>query len=324
MDVTILLKQGKLVTSLYVKPTDAHIYLNKCSSHPTHVVRNIPKGQFIRIRRICTYREDYIKHSNNMIKHFQKRGYSYSKLLKIQKLIADTPREDLLRENIKTKKDPQTVFVTDWHSNFSFLPSILKKHYHIIQNDPYLKEVFPEKPTVAYRKVKTIRNYVTKNDVSPQKINSQKTTVPCGNCKLCKNIQTIEHIHNAQKNIKIKLKGGGNCKTESVIYAATCTKHQVTYIGHTGDKLSERFSRHRHDIKKRPENSELAAHFHQNHSDEDMKITILEAGFETKAERIRSEDKWICQLQTIQPFGINTEISSYGKEMYDTFTKTFS
>ena len=72
LDVTISIKEGKLTTSLFVKPTDAHMYLDKSSSHPKHVIANIPKGQFIRIRRICTYKEDYIKHSTDMIKHFNK------------------------------------------------------------------------------------------------------------------------------------------------------------------------------------------------------------------------------------------------------------
>ena len=32
----------------------------------------------------------------------------------------------------------------------------------------------------------------------------------------------------------MKLKGGGDCKTSGVIYAATCTKHDIIYVGHTG------------------------------------------------------------------------------------------
>ena len=49
LDVTVINKNGTLETTLYSKPTDAQLYLNSSSSNPSHVVKNIPKGQFIRI-----------------------------------------------------------------------------------------------------------------------------------------------------------------------------------------------------------------------------------------------------------------------------------
>ena len=52
LDVCVELKANKLITSLYSKPTDSHLYLNYSSNHPKHVLKNLPKGQFIRIRRI--------------------------------------------------------------------------------------------------------------------------------------------------------------------------------------------------------------------------------------------------------------------------------
>ena len=57
LDVSVTLKDGTLKTKLYTKPTDAFLYLHKSSNHPNHVINNIPKGQFIRIRRICGWQE---------------------------------------------------------------------------------------------------------------------------------------------------------------------------------------------------------------------------------------------------------------------------
>ena len=51
-DVTVSLKYRKLRT-LFAKPTDSHFYLNISSCNPSHALRNIPKGQFIRLQRIC-------------------------------------------------------------------------------------------------------------------------------------------------------------------------------------------------------------------------------------------------------------------------------
>ena len=51
-DVTVSLKCRKLRT-LFAKPTDSHFYLNISSCNPSHILKNIPKRQFIRLQRIC-------------------------------------------------------------------------------------------------------------------------------------------------------------------------------------------------------------------------------------------------------------------------------
>ena len=53
LDVTVSSKHGKLRATLFPEPTDSHFYPNISSCHPSHVLKNIPKGQFIRLRRIC-------------------------------------------------------------------------------------------------------------------------------------------------------------------------------------------------------------------------------------------------------------------------------
>ena len=59
LDVAVSLKDQKLQSNLYSKPTNVFLYLNKTSNHPRHVTNNIPKGQFIRVRRICSEKADY-------------------------------------------------------------------------------------------------------------------------------------------------------------------------------------------------------------------------------------------------------------------------
>ena len=47
LDITVSLKHGKLRTTLFTKPTDSHLYLNTSSCHWSHLLKNIPKEQFI-------------------------------------------------------------------------------------------------------------------------------------------------------------------------------------------------------------------------------------------------------------------------------------
>ena len=113
LDVTIALKNNKLQTTLYSKPTDAHLYLNKSSNHPKHVTRNLPKGQFIRIRRICSETTEYIRNCNILSKYLLKRGYSEKLLQGTMKEVLAMKREDLLCDKQKEKNLHSTI----WCSN---------------------------------------------------------------------------------------------------------------------------------------------------------------------------------------------------------------
>ena len=69
LDVTVYLKHGKFRTTLFTKPTDSHFYLNTSSCHRSCVLKNIAKGQFIRLRRICSQKWDYLLNSEIFCKN---------------------------------------------------------------------------------------------------------------------------------------------------------------------------------------------------------------------------------------------------------------
>ena len=66
LDVKVNLQEDKISTTLYSKPTDAH-HLNVISCHPNHTIKHIPKGQFIRIRRILSTDLEYLKHAKQLV-----------------------------------------------------------------------------------------------------------------------------------------------------------------------------------------------------------------------------------------------------------------
>ena len=49
--------------------------------------------------------------------------------------------------------------------------------------------------------------------------------------------------------------------------------------------------------------------------DRDIEVTILKQGFKSTEERKFLEDKFICQLGTLSPEGLNKD--HYAREMYD-------
>ena len=123
-----------------------------------------------------------------------------------------------------------------------------------------------------------------KNDIANQQLRSN--VIPCGKCKLCQQMNTAKLITNGKLNITEK-KGTENCKEREIIYAPQCSKHKVLYIGRTGEQFAERFSKHRYDIKNRPDNSELAKHFHESQNlNNDLNVTILQNNIKTAAAHI--------------------------------------
>ena len=75
LDLKVSLCDGKLTTDLHVKPTDRHQYLHYTSAHPNHTKRSIVYSQTLRLSRICSYKNDFEKHLEEMKSWFRVRGY---------------------------------------------------------------------------------------------------------------------------------------------------------------------------------------------------------------------------------------------------------
>jgi hypothetical protein len=54
LDTKVMLKNGRIETDFYAKATDTHLYLQSDSCHPKSCIKGLPKGEFLRLRRICT------------------------------------------------------------------------------------------------------------------------------------------------------------------------------------------------------------------------------------------------------------------------------
>ena len=322
LDVKVKLVGNRIQTSLFTKPTDAHLYLNTKSCHPNHVIKNIPKGQLIRARRICSTNQDFDQNAKLMTQFFTSRGYKEKNLQRLVKEVRSMPRNDLLNNEKKEKKqDPHSILVCTWHPSLSKLPSILNNNYNILDNDAKLRTIFTERPTVAFRRKKNLSNILCKNDIRQNDRDCSKgNDKPC-KCQVCKLLVKSDSLTNPKNDLSVKKKYGGDCRSTGVIYAIHCKKCQLLYIGHTGDSMRERYGKHKYDIRKRPDNNELAAHCHEGHDvDQDLEIHILDYGIDHMEERKRREDKMICKLQTMGKNGLNELIGPYAKEMYASWT----
>ena len=90
------------------------------------------------------------------------------------------------------------IFVADWHQSLS-------RHQHILQNSIHTKNIFTSNPIVAYRRPRTIRNAIVRNELITESGKNTKTkvknTIPLGKCKLCTKIYTKEKIKNEKNEL---------------------------------------------------------------------------------------------------------------------------
>ena len=76
LDLKVILSNGKLITSLYSKPTDCHQYFHYRSCHPEHTKTSVVySSQVLEIKRVCTQESDFNEHSLYLSPWFLKRGY---------------------------------------------------------------------------------------------------------------------------------------------------------------------------------------------------------------------------------------------------------
>ena len=104
LDTTVKLVNGDIVTDLYVKPTDTHSYLSYDSAHMSHCKTMGPYSQLLRIKRICTNHSDFLRHQDELVQHYTKRGYP-------KKILRENIRraETLSRSELLAIKPKETI-----------------------------------------------------------------------------------------------------------------------------------------------------------------------------------------------------------------------
>jgi hypothetical protein len=76
MDLNIKIQENKIVTSLFEKASNHHLYIPTHSSHPPGILPGMVHGMLYRIHTLCTEDEDKRCRTIQFFRHLQVRGYS--------------------------------------------------------------------------------------------------------------------------------------------------------------------------------------------------------------------------------------------------------
>ena len=325
LDTTVYRQNYQLLTKVYRKPTDRSMYLHSNSYHPSNLKRNIPYGQALRMKKICSEDAEFQKAILSMEKASD-RGYMKDNLKNQFDRACSKQRQDLLNYQTREKTD-RIPLVTTFHRQIPDFKSVIEKHWNLLQINQDLKTTFKDSPVYGYRRNKNLKDIIGQTTLRNNKVlRKNRILIPgkCSPCRsrynnlCCRQVQSTSSFKSYQTQEIFKILHNTNCRSSNVIYLLHCNKCNIQYVGKTENPFNIRLNNHRHGANHPTEDTIPAAkHFSVNHEfNRDAKFTIIEQikdNSKTQEEKrsilLRRENFWIIKLKTLTPLGLNQELN---------------
>ena len=160
--MVIKIKEGRIITDLYCKPTHG----NQClydSCHPNHIKRSIIFSQTLRLKRICSEKNELNVHVEDLKMWFRKRGYP-DNLIKeqVEKALKITPSD----EN-NTKKVNAVSLVVTYNAAFKNLSQVIRKNLQLLYADKQVNKVSSSVLFVSFRSTRNLKSYLVRSKIYP-------------------------------------------------------------------------------------------------------------------------------------------------------------
>ncbi|CAJ0932093.1 unnamed protein product [Ranitomeya imitator] len=215
-------QMGYIHSTIFRKETSTNSVLHAKSAHPRHTIRAIPKGQFIRAKRICDTDEEFEIQARDM---------------------TDTNLRTSIENKVTKKEDSRLRIITNYHGRWKDMNSIFNQFWPILKQDPGLAKLIEDRPLIVARRSKTIGETITHSHYVAPKSNficdskgPKWGSRACGTCSACKYMVKAETFSNSSKTRDFKIVHSINCRTTSVIYYLTCPCGLI-YVGLTSRQL---------------------------------------------------------------------------------------
>jgi hypothetical protein len=312
--------------NLYTKPTNSHNYLLSTSNHPKHIFLNIPKSQFIRIRRICSCDNDYYLKGSNLAIDLIKRGYDHKNVLNQFNIVYKMKREDLIPYKSKNNMlniQKDIIILNKFNINFGFLKSLFTDSFYKMKkeiklnylNKMNLRNIYSVNTNIGSLLIHNFKYENLYNFDDKKFYNNKCLHDNCNICNFMINSYKLD-IYSKYKIEKIIFPclSNSDCNSIGVVYIICCNKCNVYYIGESGRNASTRIKEHMRNINNFGRNieksilnfdktSEVAVHFNtMKHEQSHFKFFIF------RNNLIESEHRKSIETDLINMFinlGIN-------------------
>ncbi|OCT82174.1 hypothetical protein XELAEV_18024686mg [Xenopus laevis] len=283
LDIMLNGQDDGVMTTLYRKSCAANTILQASSFHPKHLIKNVPTGQLLRLRHLCSDFQEFVKQS-----------CSLSILTKVLK----TQRDSLLQKysskklyQFPSKHSGTPLCILTFSPQLSNIKNIIKKHLPMLQTDDKLKPILGPICKFFTRKSDTLGKSLSPSVICDTKSFASNITN--------KSYKIGQYINSGTKNVK---------------YLITCRNCNMQYVGQTSLSLRERIREHISDIwNKKPTN--VSKHFLSctNGNTNHFQIKVIErVTVPYRSENIlqkilKQEVFWIFTLDTRLPKGLNSD-----------------
>ena len=167
LDTTVKLdKSRQIITTLYNKPTDTHLFLHHTSAHPDNTMKKGPYGQYLRIRHISTLDSDFKHNADKLTEYYLKRGYPMKQPKKHFQKVSKFTQKELLDTNQTVSKPTLPVMVIQFNPQNPMIKNFIRINWNIIEHCEELKKIFPQKTLIGFRRLPNLRDILTSNKIS--------------------------------------------------------------------------------------------------------------------------------------------------------------
>ena len=157
MDLIAKLSKGRLTTDLHTKDADQQQNRHFNSSHADHTKRLIIYSQTLRLTKICTFENDFLRHRYEIKSWLQSW---------------DCP-ENVINTDMKicfftrifgksSNKNKSVQFVLTYYSLLETVNCIIRKQLHLLYMNEEVKKAFQPRPMVSFKNPRNLNCYLVR------------------------------------------------------------------------------------------------------------------------------------------------------------------
>ena len=151
-------KDSILDVRTHFKPTETFQYTDFYSCHPLGVTKGFIKGEALRFLRTNSSEITFEENMKNFSTRLKNRDYPATTVEKHLSEVNFSDRKKALEQKNENARKKILPFVTQYHPALPNLKKIPMGKWHLIQNLPYLRNIFKEPPLISYRKGKSLKD----------------------------------------------------------------------------------------------------------------------------------------------------------------------
>ena len=167
-------KEPILDVRTHYKPTETLQYTNYNSCHPAGVKKGFVKEEALRLLRTNSSKVMFEENIKNFRTRLTSRGYPNNLVEKSSPKLNSQKERTLFHKKQKAHKKI-LPFVTQFHPSLPCLKNILTEKWHLIQNQPLLREIYKEPPLISCRKGKSLKDMLVLSKTIKAFINTMGT-----------------------------------------------------------------------------------------------------------------------------------------------------